>query len=116
MRRAAADLDVLDRAEALSGLAGVQRAQAVFGISSVRLDIITALLSGCELSDAALMERFGITRNGIRRHLKALESEGIIVGRHTTHPRGAGPITYWRADADELLMLLDDLRSTILNS
>ncbi|MBM7470842.1 helix-turn-helix domain-containing protein [Subtercola frigoramans] len=111
-----ADLDVLDCDVGLTGLTGVQRAQAVFGISSVRLDIITALLSGCELSDAALMERFSLTRNGIRRHLKVLESEGIIVGRHTTHPRGAGPITYWRADPDELLMLVDELRSAILNS
>ncbi|CAN5248687.1 hypothetical protein BH09ACT6_BH09ACT6_26860 [soil metagenome] len=103
-------------AEADLDLTGVQRAQAVFGVSSVRLDIITALLAGGEVSDAALMDRFGLTRNGIRRHLKALEAQGIITGRHATHPRGSGPITYWRADAEELLLLIDDLRRAVLGA
>ena len=72
------------------------------GISSTRLEIIRLLGERVEISDAALMAELGLARNSVRKHLRHLQACGIALPRHTTHPRGSGPITFWRVDSDVL--------------
>jgi predicted ArsR family transcriptional regulator len=82
------------------------RSYRTLGASPVRIEILRLLLAAGELSAADLMAELGLTRNGVRRHLHALRQDGLLTERHTTHPRGSGPITYWGADPDEVIDVL----------
>jgi predicted ArsR family transcriptional regulator len=86
------------------------------GVSPVRLEILRFVISKREVSVSAIMTELGMTRNGIRRHLDCLRESGLISERHTTHPRGAGPITYWRADENSVAYALDWLSTQLLGN
>lgn len=86
-----------------------QRAYRIIGLPSARLEILRFVLAFDEVSTAEIMQTLNMTRNGVLRHLEVLSSEGLIVNRRATHPRGAGPITYWRGDADEARGALEAL-------
>ncbi|WP_425562260.1 FaeA/PapI family transcriptional regulator [Leifsonia kafniensis] len=78
-------------------------------ISPTRVEILRQIIDQQEVSTADIMSKFGLTRNGARSHLVSLSTEGLITYRRSTHPRGSGPITYWRPDVDEVALLLDEL-------
>lgn len=85
------------------------RILAALGITESRLEILRILLSRHETTTAQLIRSTGLSMNGVRAHLRALVRCGLVEGRHATHPRGAGPITYWRAAADDTEDLMDQL-------
>jgi predicted ArsR family transcriptional regulator len=87
---------------------------AVFSMSPVRIEIIRILVSHGEASIADLAAQLKLSRNGVKSHLSQLESEGVAARRQATHPRGSGPITYWRADIDEITEVFDSFRNLIL--
>ncbi|TIH33898.1 ArsR family transcriptional regulator [Subtercola vilae] len=86
------NLDATDAELAVAGL----------GVSAARLEILRFILSKREVSVTAIMVEVGMTRNGVRRHLEALQHSGLISERRTTHPRGSGPITYFSANEDSV--------------
>ena len=77
------------------------------GIKPVRLEILRLILGRGETSAAQVMTEFNISRNGALLHLRSLTDAALLHERHDTHPRGSGPITYWRADADNASVMLD---------
>jgi predicted ArsR family transcriptional regulator len=92
------------------------RAYSAFGISHRRVEILRFLMSRRESSVADLMCEFALTRNGALGHLKAMERQGLVSVRHSTHPRGAGPISYWRADTAAVRELLEGLLSHVFSA
>ncbi|RFA10840.1 hypothetical protein B7R54_17730 [Subtercola boreus] len=82
---------------------------AALGITQSRLEILRILLSQRETTTAELIGETGLSMNGVRQHLQALVGCGLVEGRRATHPRGAGPITYWRAAADHIEDQMDQL-------
>jgi DNA-binding transcriptional ArsR family regulator len=91
-----------------------ERACRVIGATPTRLEVLRMIVAFEDISTAELIEALDLTRNGVLRHLKVLKSEGLISATRTTHPRGAGPITYWRADVDELGDVLESLSHHLL--
>ncbi|RFA12397.1 hypothetical protein B7R22_16535 [Subtercola boreus] len=85
------------------------RILAALGITETRLEILRILLSRPETTTAQLIRATGLSMNGVRAHLQALIGCGLVEGRRATHPRGSGPITYWRAAADDIEDLMDQL-------
>ncbi|WP_426518185.1 hypothetical protein ACPPVQ_02220 [Diaminobutyricibacter sp. McL0618] len=83
------------------------RAYQGLGIASSRVEILRFVLSRSEVSTADVMREFCITRNGARNHLESLSAQNLVTVRHATHPRGSGPIRYWRANPPEVALLLD---------
>lgn len=84
-------------------------AYRALGATSTRVEILRLVLSSREVSTADVMNALGLSRNGVTRHLRELNADGLLCERHATHPRGSGPITYWSADADRVLDVLDSL-------
>lgn len=62
------------------------------GYRGTRGDILTALKKSQPLTAKELAERFGVTANALRRHLKELELEGIV--RYRREVRGVGGPVY----------------------
>jgi DeoR family suf operon transcriptional repressor len=58
------------------------------GFRGVRAELLVALRKAQPLTAQALGERFGLTANALRRHLKALEEDGLV--RHARDVRGVG--------------------------
>jgi len=85
------------------------RISRVFGANVLRLEITRYLVTRDETSTADVMREFGLSRNGALAHLRELDAEGIVVAVRHTHPRGSGPITYWRVDPDEVELALRTL-------
>jgi predicted ArsR family transcriptional regulator len=81
----------------------------MLGAQFSRVEILRSLLASRETSTAEMMAATGLTRGGIRRHLTALSAERVVSERRTTHPRGAGPISYWTVDSEDLISTLDSL-------
>jgi DeoR family transcriptional regulator, suf operon transcriptional repressor len=73
------------------------------GFKGTRGDILVALKVSQPLTANELAERFGLTANAFRRHLKDLEAEGLVV--YTREVRGVGqPVFAYRlTDAGERL-------------
>ncbi|GGF21487.1 ArsR/SmtB family transcription factor [Subtercola lobariae] len=92
------------------------RAYRALGATSTRVEILRLVLASGEVSAAELMAALALTRNGVHHHLRALTDDGLLLERHTTHPRGSGPITYWRADPDEVLTMLEDLTAHVMSA
>jgi len=63
-------------------------ANAPVGYRGTRGEIITALKMAQPLTAKELADRFGVTPNALRRHLKELELEGIV--RYQREIRGVG--------------------------
>jgi hypothetical protein len=93
------------RTQSLVGLGDEEsaaRAYEAFAMTPVRMEILRLALSRKEVSTADVMNEFAITRNGALVHLKRIAAQGLLRKHRCTHLRGSGPITYWRADPDEL--------------
>jgi DeoR family transcriptional regulator, suf operon transcriptional repressor len=63
-------------------------ANAPVGYRGTRGEILTALKMAQPLTAKELADRFGVTPNALRRHLKELEGEGIV--RYQRDIRGVG--------------------------
>ena len=61
---------------------------APLGYRGTRSEILTALKMAQPLTAKELADRFGVTPNALRRHLKELEGEGIV--RYQREIRGVG--------------------------
>lgn len=62
------------------------------GFRGVRAELLVALRKAQPLTAQALGERFGLTANALRRHLKALEEDGLV--RYARDVRGVGAPTF----------------------
>ncbi len=60
----------------------------ILGFRGLRSDILLALKKAQPITAKELAEQFGLTANALRRHLKELESEGIV--RYARQIRGVG--------------------------
>ncbi|MES2521213.1 MAG: helix-turn-helix domain-containing protein [Gemmatimonadota bacterium] len=65
---------------------------ALGGFRGVRADLLVALRKAQPLTAHELGETFGLTANALRRHLKALEDDGLV--RHEREVRGVGAPVY----------------------
>ena len=65
---------------------------ALGGFRGVRADLLVALKKGQPLTAHELGEKFGLTANALRRHLKALEEDGLV--RYQRQVRGVGAPVY----------------------
>jgi DeoR family suf operon transcriptional repressor len=61
---------------------------ALGGFRGVRADLLVALRKAQPLTAHQLGEQFGLTANALRRHLKALEEDGLV--RYQRQVRGVG--------------------------
>jgi predicted transcriptional regulator len=89
-------------------------ATLAFGLSEARITVLREVLQHRRRSTSQVMEATGLSRNGALNHLRALAIAGLVIGARTTHPRGAGPITYWQADEDSVVDALDAIEVVIL--
>jgi DeoR family suf operon transcriptional repressor len=78
-------------------------AGAPIGYRGTRGEILTALKMSQPLTAKELADKFGVTPNALRRHLKELENEGIV--RYQREIRGVGgPVfAFSLTDAGEAL-------------
>lgn len=87
------------------------RAYTMLGATQSRLETLRLILAYPEVSTSDIARALDLTRNGVQPHLDALTRAGVVRERHTTHPRGSGPITYWSGDADEVHIVFESLLS-----
>jgi len=64
----------------------------VTGFRGMRAEILVALKKAQPLTAKELAQRFEVTPNALRRHLKELEADGLV--RHDREVRGVGGPTY----------------------
>lgn len=88
-------------------ISGVDFTYAEFGLRALgaspnRIEVLRLVLGAAEVTTADLMAELNLSRGGVLKHLDALADLGLVTARHTTHPRGSGPITYWRADEERV--------------
>ncbi|MCE2900885.1 MAG: helix-turn-helix transcriptional regulator [Gemmatimonas sp.] len=65
---------------------------ALGGFRGVRAELLVALKKAQPLTAGELGEQFGLTANALRRHLKALEEDGLV--RYQREVRGVGAPVY----------------------
>lgn len=65
---------------------------ALGGFRGVRAELLVALKKAQPLTAHELGDQFGLTANALRRHLKALEEEGLV--RYAREVRGVGAPVY----------------------
>lgn len=65
---------------------------ALGGFRGVRADLLVALKKSQPLTAHELGEEFGLTANALRRHLKALQEDGLV--RYEREVRGVGAPVY----------------------
>jgi DeoR family suf operon transcriptional repressor len=73
------------------------------GYRGTRAEILTALKKAQPLTAKELADRFGITPNALRRHLKELESEGVVRYSREIHGVGGPVFAFSLTDAGESL-------------
>ena len=78
-------------------------ANAPVGYRGTRGEILTALKMAQPLTAKELADRFGVTPNALRRHLKELESEGIVRYQREIHGVGGPVFAFSLTDAGEAL-------------
>jgi predicted ArsR family transcriptional regulator len=94
----------------------IEHAHRALGTGATRIEILRFTIASGEVTSSQLMAELGLTRNGVRAHLVALTAEGLLIERHATHPRGCGPVTYWRADIDEVIAVMDALSEHVIGN
>jgi DeoR family transcriptional regulator, suf operon transcriptional repressor len=67
-------------------------APSLSGYRGTRAELLLALKKEQPLTARQLAERFGLTPNALRRHLEALEADGVV--RHRREVRGVGGPVY----------------------
>ena len=73
------------------------------GYRGMRGEILIALKKAQPLTAKELGERFGVTPNALRRHLKELESEGVVRYQREIHGVGGPEFAFSLTDAGEAL-------------
>ncbi len=76
---------------------------ALGGFRGVRADLLVALKKAQPLTAHELGEQFGLTANGLRRHLKALEEDGLVRYRREVRGVGAPVFAYSLSPSGEAL-------------
>ena len=76
---------------------------APLGYRGTRGEILIALKMSQPLTTKELADRFGVTPNALRRHLKELENEGIVRYQRTIHGVGGPVFAFSLTDAGEAL-------------
>ncbi|MEN9509642.1 MAG: hypothetical protein RLZZ621_2205, partial [Gemmatimonadota bacterium] len=76
---------------------------ALGGFRGVRAELLVALKKAQPLSAHELGEQFGLTANALRRHLKALEEDGLVRFQREVRGVGAPVYTYSLTPAGEAL-------------
>ncbi|MEN9593070.1 MAG: hypothetical protein RJA21_1544, partial [Gemmatimonadota bacterium] len=76
---------------------------ALGGFRGVRAELLVALKKAQPLTAHELGEQFGLTANGLRRYLKALEEDGLVRYERAVHGVGAPVFAYSLAPAGEAL-------------
>lgn len=99
MTAAASDDEAPERPDALEAI----------GVSHVRVAALRELVRDGPASTAEIARRLEMPQDATRRQLGYLQAGGLVTSRRATHPRGLGGITYWEADTEAVLGLVDDL-------
>lgn len=73
------------------------------GFRGMRGEILIALKKAQPLTAKELGERFGVTPNALRRHLKELESEGVVRYQREIHGVGGPVFAFSLTDGGEAL-------------
>jgi DeoR family suf operon transcriptional repressor len=73
------------------------------GYRGTRGEILTALKMSQPLTAKELADKFGVTPNALRRHLKELENEGIVRYQREIHGVGGPVFAFSLTDAGEAL-------------
>ena len=73
------------------------------GYRGTRGEILTALKMSQPLTAKELADKFGVTPNALRRHLKELENEGIVQYRREIHGVGGPVFAFSLTEAGEAL-------------
>lgn len=73
------------------------------GFRGVRAELLVALKKAQPLTAHALGEQFGLTANALRRHLKALEEDGLVQYQREVRGVGAPVFAYALTPAGEAL-------------
>lgn len=73
------------------------------GYRGTRGEILTALKKAQPLTAKELADKFGVTPNALRRHLKELESEGMVRYQREIHGVGGPVFAFSLTDAGEAL-------------
>ncbi len=73
------------------------------GFKGLKSDLLVALRKEQPLTAKELAEKFGLTPNGIRRHLKELEESGVVRYRREIRGVGGPVFAYTLTDAGEHL-------------
>ncbi|HSA54799.1 MAG TPA: helix-turn-helix domain-containing protein [Gemmatimonadaceae bacterium] len=73
------------------------------GYRGTRGDLLVALKKSQPLTAKELAERFGVTANALRRHLKELEAEGVVTYRREIRGVGGPVFAYSLTPAGEAL-------------
>ncbi len=73
------------------------------GYRGMRGEILIALKKAQPLTAKELGEKFGVTPNALRRHLKELESEGVVRYQREIHGVGGPVFAFSLTDAGEAL-------------
>lgn len=76
---------------------------ALGGFRGVRAELLVALKKAQPRSAHELGEQFGLTANALRRHLKALEDDGLVCWRRNVRGVGAPVYAYSLTAAGEAL-------------
>jgi DeoR family suf operon transcriptional repressor len=73
------------------------------GYRGTRAEILTALKKAQPLTAKELADRFGVTPNALRRHLKELEGEGVVRYSREIHGVGGPVFAFSLTEAGEAL-------------
>jgi len=76
---------------------------ALGGFRGVRADLLVALKKAQPMTAHELGDRFGLTANALRRHLKALEEDGLVSFARSVRGVGAPSYSYSLTAAGEAL-------------
>ena len=78
-------------------------APSLAGFRGMRGDVLVAVKKGQPISAKELAAEFGVTANAVRRHLKELESEGLVHCRREVRGVGGPVLVYSLTEAGEAL-------------
>lgn len=91
-----------------------ERLQRVLGVRSVRLQVLHHVAAAGEVTAGDVMAELGLSRNGVRNHLRELEAEGLL--RSTMRRRdNRRSVVVWTADLESIEGLVDDLDLYLLS-